>query len=72
MGIFGIIGNNCSNTLQNTKTVLQSLKYIKNKYNASTRIVYKLLTGEPFVVSTRSRNTLSELEGAVAYRKKLL
>lgn len=47
-------------------------RYIKNKYNASTRIVYKLLTGEPFVVSTRSRNTLSELEGAVAYRKKLL
>ena len=45
-------------------------QFIAKKYNASTKIVYKLLNGKPFELSTRSKKTLKDLEGAIAYREK--
>ncbi len=42
--------------------------YIKDTYNGSTRMVYRLLTGEPFVLK-RNKEQLKDLENAIAYRK---
>lgn len=50
------------------KTNAEFRDYIKNTYNGSTRIVYKLLSGKPFVLQ-RNKIQFKDLENAIAYRK---